>query len=541
MVRGAIGYTKRCLSGHPLEREERPGSSRYIVIPLSCTNGCNNMDPITLIALASAAGFVFKKMSGAEPPRSEKKLGRFLQRRSKITVGKLKKPSSGIDIHEIEELPEYSFIKKLIEANFPIVFVTGGAGTGKSTFINWLMHHFYGNVLLAAPTAIAAANINGKTLHSLFHLPLQWISQSNIKDVPNRHDIVNAKLLIIDEISMVNANLLDGVSAFLRKNRRVDKPFGGLSVIMVGDLFQLPPVVKPGLFPFFEKHYGGKTRFYAARSLTETAITYYAVELSRTFRQADRNFVDTLADIREGKNLEQAVARINTHCRITATPPPGAVWLAPRRSEVDRANWLRLQSIRGRLYRFEGKFEGNYTASEHTLPSPSLLDLKLGTQVMFTQNDPHKRWINGTVGTIEKIDDEILVRTQPYGKSVKVERTRWSNFRYFWNRATGSIEKQEVGSYHQYPLILAWALTIHKGQGKTIEKVHLDLGRGAFAFGQTYVALSRCREMSGLTLSRPLSIEDIQVDRDSQLFNEHLHDLMEQLPPEKMLEALQRI
>ncbi len=495
------------------------------------------MDPITLIALASAAGFVFKKMSGAEPKKTSR-FRKILPRRSRIAPGKLQKQGSGIDINEIEELPEYTFVKKLIDASFPIVFVTGGAGTGKTTFVNWLMHHYSGNVLLAAPTAVAATNINGKTLHSLFQLPLQWISQSAIKSAPYRADIKNAKLLIIDEISMVNANILDGVSAFLRKNRGVDKPFGGLPVIMVGDLFQLPPVIRPGLLEFFNRHYSGKTKFYASRSLVETSITYYAVELTKTFRQADKVFVDILADIREGRNLAKALAIINSTCRITNTSPEGAVWLAPRRSEVEIANRAKLQKLRGMLHRFEGKMEGDFRATDASLPSPMTLMLKVGAQVMFTQNDPKKRWVNGTVGIIVNIRDEIIVKTQPFGKTVKVDKAKWVNFRYAWNQASQAIEKHEIGSYHQYPLILAWAITIHKSQGKTLEKVHLDLGRGIFAFGQTYVALSRCRELNGLTLSRPLNTTDIKVDRDSQEFNDHLHDLMEKLPQDKMLKAL---
>ncbi len=495
------------------------------------------MDPITLIALASAAGFVFRRMTGSDT-KKKTGLSKILPRRSRITPGHLQKTGAGVDIEEIEELPEYLFVKKLVDAEFPIVFVTGGAGTGKTTFVNWLMHHYSGGVLLAAPTAIAATNIDGKTLNSLFQLPLQWISQSAIKTAHYRQDIQNARLLIIDEISMVNANMLDGVSAFLRKNRGVDKPFGGLPLILVGDLFQLPPIVKPGLMEFFDRFYDGETRFYASRALVESSITYYAVELTKTFRQFDRVFVDLLSDIREGRNLENAIRIINSSCTITDSPPDGAVWLAPRRSEVDNANWTRLQELRGRLYRFEGRIEGDFRLTAENLPSPMMLDVKVGAQVMFTQNDPLKRWVNGTVGVVESVADEIIVRTQPFGKKVRVAQAEWANFRYSWNKKNRRIEKEVVGSYHQFPLILAWAVTIHKSQGKTIEKVHLDLGRGVFAFGQTYVALSRCRELKGLTLSRPLRVEDIKVDRASQLFNDHLHDLMERLPREKMLEAL---
>lgn len=495
------------------------------------------MDPITLIALASAAGFVFKKITGSENRKPEK-LSKLLPRRSKISPGKLTTSGLGVGIDEIEELPEYNFVKKMIEARFPIVFVTGGAGTGKSTFINWLMHYYSGNVLLAAPTAIAANNIDGKTLHSLFQLPLQWITQNAIKNAPYRADIKHAKLLIIDEISMVNANILDGISGFLRKNRRVDKPFGGLTVIMVGDLFQLPPVVPPGLRPFFDQHYRGKTKFYAARSLVETSITYYAVELTKTFRQTDRVFVNYLSDLREGRNIEESLRNINSSCTITNNPPQGAVWLSPRRSEVENTNTSRLQKLPGKLYQFQANFQGDFRSSDATLPSPRSLEVKIGAQVMFTKNDHLKRWVNGTIGIIDSIGQEIIIKTMPYGKKVKVSRVKWSNFQYKWNTSTQTIEKIEIGNFQQYPLILAWAITIHKSQGKTLEKVHLDLGKGTFAFGQTYVALSRCREMKGLTLSRPLTVNDIKVDRDTQIFSDHLHDLMEKLPKEKMLEAL---
>ena len=497
------------------------------------------MDPFSLIALATAAGFVFKKMSGSESGQTDRT--RFiLPRRSKIVPGTLHTTGVGIDIDEIEELPEYRFVKKLIDTKYPLVFVTGGAGTGKSTLINWLMHYYPGDVLLAAPTAISAANIDGKTLHSLFQLPLEWITPQGIKSAPHRTDIRNAKLLIIDEISMVNANILDGVSTFLRKNREVDKPFGGLPVVMVGDLFQLPPVIKSGVEDLFKQFYQGQSKFYGASALTESDIVYYAVELSKTFRQTDKKFVEVLADIREGTNLEEALRVINDGCSITQSPPPGSVWLAPRRTEVDRANREGLQRLSGRLYRFEGRMEGNFCYYQGNLPSPKTLELRVGAQVMFTRNDPQKRWVNGTVGTVIGLGNTIQVQTQPSGKVVEVAKARWVNFQYRWNEKTGEIEKEELGSYHQFPLIHAWATTIHKSQGKTIEKVHLDLGRGAFAFGQTYVALSRCRELGGLSLSRKLTAADIKVDRDSQVFNGHLHDLMERLPPEQMLAALQK-
>lgn len=499
------------------------------------------MGPFSLTSLTSAAGFVFRRLAGGGDTKNTVDDGRVFSRRSKTVTADSAASCSDVGLDGIEILPEYTFVQKLVEAKFPIIFITGGAGTGKSTLINWLMYQYAGKALLGAPTAIAASNIGGKTLHSLFQLPAQWIMPRAIREEPLRDDIRNAELLVIDEISMVNPNLLDGVSAFLARNRGVDKPFGGLPVVMVGDLFQLPPVVRPGLKDFFARSYAGKTRFYASRCLTETGITYYGIELTRTFRQGDQLFVDALADIREGVNIKKALDVINSGCTITQEPPHGAVWLVPRKSDAQRVNWRMMQGLEVRPYAFEGTLERDYRIMEEALPSPFALQLKVGCQVMFTAEDPEKRWKIGTVGHVEQLSPErIAVRILSSGELVEVPQTKWQNFDYKWNRSTKRIEREELGCYRQYPLILAWAMTIHKSQGKTLERVHIDLGNGAFAFGQTYVALSRCRELSGLTLSRPLVPADILVDQDSRAFNDSLADLMERLPREQLLEALRQ-
>jgi hypothetical protein len=269
-------------------------------------------------------------------------------------------------------------------------------------------------------------------------------------------------------------------------------------------------------------------------------MIYYGVELTRTFRQSDKRFVDTLADIREGRNLKQALEVINSSCMITDSPPEGTVWLVPRRAQVEHINTVQLQRIRSRLHTLEAYIEGDYKSMEENLPAPSSLKLKVGAQVMFTRSDPQKRWVNGSIGVVKELGKEIIVRKLPHGPNLKVAMAKWSNFRYGWNNRSRKLEKKELGSFHQYPLLPAWAVTIHKSQGKTLDRVHLDLGRGSFAPGQTYVALSRCRDLEGLSLSRPLKVEDIKVDSDSQAFSDHLHDLIEKLPMERMAKALAR-
>ena len=248
------------------------------------------MEPLILLGLAAAAGFIFNKLSSQSDENNETNRRELTYSKDIVTRAKRYKKAE-YDISYIDVLPEYELVQQLVLSEFPIVFITGGAGTGKSTFIRWMMNEFDGSVLLGAPTAMAAVNIEGKTLHSLCQLPPAWIVKKDIKRTPRRREIKEAKLLIIDEVSMVTANLLDGVSAFFRLNREVDKPFGGLPIIIVGDMFQLPPVVNHASRDLFERIYGSP-KFYNAKSLRES--TYYAVELKRTYRQTEQGFVDLL-------------------------------------------------------------------------------------------------------------------------------------------------------------------------------------------------------------------------------------------------------
>jgi len=490
------------------------------------------MDPFTLLALATAAGFVFNKKP-VKPDKEERREFTF----SKDLIVRLNPDNtSEFDINSIEILPEYRLVKSLIDHQFPIVFITGGAGTGKSTFVRWILNEFKGTVLLGAPTAISALNIGGKTLHSLCQLPPGWIVQNNIQSAPRRKDIKKAKLLIIDEISMVTANLLDGVSGFLRHNRKVDKPFGGLPVIMVGDMFQLPPVVNESIQHLYNSVYGS-AKFYNAKCLQES--TYYAVELNKTYRQCDQKFVDILTRLREGIDLSQSLSNLNKSCTITEFPPAGTIWLSPRNNEVDDRNRRQFAALPGSAKTYHGILKGQFKSNK--LPSPKKLTLKPGMQIIFTRHDSAQRWISGTIGIVKRLlDDKIFIELSGTSQLVDVGRVKWPAYNYGWNWYKRSIDRTETGSFEQFPLAPGWAITIHKSQGKTIENVHLDLSKGAFETGQTYVALSRCRSLKGLSMARHLTVDDILVDFESKQFYESLRTIIQKLPPQDMLNQLKR-
>lgn len=486
------------------------------------------MEPITtLVAIAIAAGFAWA--TGRRSESDVRRPSSDLDYSSPSAVKSSKGRAAEFDLTAIDVIAEYLVVQELVQQRFPLVFVTGSAGTGKSTFIRWMQHVFEGECLVAAPTGMAAVNIDGQTLHRLCSLPPAFVLARDIKYNARRIEVRKAKVLIIDEISMVTANVLDATSAFLKKNRSDDRPFGGLPVVVVGDLFQLPPIVTRDVRGLFERHYG-TAHFFNARSLQATP--YYALELSKAFRQSDQRFVDLLANIRIARDLENTVDEFNRTCRINSDAPPGAVHLSPRNAEVDAINSRRLEALTGQVSTFASVTTGDFKRDR--LPAPDKLRLRVGAQVMFVKNGRRGGWVNGSIGIVRSLSqNEVKVELES-GATVAVTAETWESFKYEWNESEDRIERTVTGTFTQIPLTLGWAITIHKSQGKTLERVHLDLGAGAFETGQTYVALSRCRTLDGLTLSRPLRTSDVMVDQASREFYLRLVELMRKLPPEQM-------
>lgn len=411
----------------------------------------------------------------------------------------------------IEILEEYKQVASMINNGVPLIFVTGGAGTGKSTFIDWLSTSFSGQVLKSAPTGIAALNIGGKTVHSLFRLAPKFITEDDIAIIPQKFMKVytQSKVVVIDEISMVTSNMLDAINLFLQKNMRSKKPFGGKTVVIVGDMFQLPPIVSNHTSDVYYKIYD-TAYFFGSKVMQD--INFEFIELQKVRRQNDQTFIDVLSNIRIGKDIQSSIDVINSRCKVQAEPEDGAVVLSPRNNEVDQRNNIELKKIRGVKEKdYQGVLEGNF--KNDRLPSPYFLDLKVGAQVQFTQNNPENSVVNGTIGKVlDLFDDYVSVKLLDTNEIVIVKPATWEEFEYRYDEYKKEVISSPSGFYTQIPLKLAWASTIHKSQGNTLDKVHLDLGAGCFATGQLYVALSRCRSLEGITLSRDLSYDDVQVD-----------------------------
>lgn len=418
--------------------------------------------------------------------------------------------------------PEFQNALRLIQYTRQSVFLTGKAGTGKSTFLKHVCKVTKKKYVVLAPTGIAAINAGGSTLHSFFKLPFHPL----LPDDPNfqgkkLHDtlkyssnhrklIQNIELVIIDEISMVRADIIDFIDKVLRiYSRNMREPFGGKQVLLVGDIFQLEPVVKADEREIISRFYPNPY-FFSARVFQEMELV--AIELTKVYRQTDKVFVGVLDRIRTNTAGSADLQLLNTRCNAPIHKGENDMYitLATRRDTVDHINEQKLAELPGKAVKLQGEIHGEFP--ENSLPTLMELIVKPGAQVIFIKNDQEKRWVNGTIGTISGLsDDGIMYVVTEDGKEFDVHKESWSNVRYRYNETEKKIEEEELGTFIQYPIRLAWAITVHKSQGLTFSRAIIDFSGGVFAGGQTYVALSRCTSLEGIQLKREITRADIFV------------------------------
>jgi len=421
---------------------------------------------------------------------------------------------------EIKMTPELERAFAAVGEGKPIIFVTGGAGTGKSTFIRELRARFPDKQsIILAPTGVAALNAGGQTIHSFCKLPLRPVMPDDVHILEDRAVVEKLDLLVIDEVSMVRADILDGLEHFLRANRKSTAPFGGIQIVLVGDLFQLPPVVTSTDEPLLNDRYESPW-FFSARCLK--GLAFVPVELQIVYRQTDVNFAEMLRSLRDGEDVAPALAEINRRC-LGRKLEGNYLTLTPTRKAAAEENEARLAALPGNEKSYKASVEGTFaTGNDDRLPAPEKLALKKNAQVMFVRNDAESRWVNGTIGVIEQLEKKAIHVRLENGELYEVKPVEWQNIRYSWDEGEKKIVDEILGTFNQFPLMPAWAVTIHKAQGLTLACVSIDLGRGAFAEGQAYVALSRCQTLEGLSLTRPVRVQDIRTSAAARAFYEKL-------------------
>lgn len=412
----------------------------------------------------------------------------------------------------------------LVENTSTSLFITGRAGTGKTTFIKSIQQLIKKNFLVLAPTGIAAMNVGGQTLHSFFGLPFTAMGPKGWPEVSEnkRNVLIKTDTIIIDEASMVRCDWVDAIDRFLRSLTKSHLPFGGKQIVFVGDLFQLPPVVKSGSADdvLLCKMYGNGTPYFYKADVMKR-INLPKIEFQKVYRQNDIEFLEILDRMRIGENPIADLNILNQHVSSESDVGEYAVTLTAYNKSADQINELKLSDIEAEEYCYEGEIEGDFRIKDS--PVPMQLRLKKGAQVIICRNDFSQECVNGTIAIVSKLDkDSIQVRLKN-GKKIDMKKMVWESRESVYNEEKMKVESKVVGTFTQYPLKLAWAITIHKSQGMTFDRMHLDLTRGTFAPGQTYVAVSRMRTLEGLTISNKVQrhhiIQNAEIKAYSNSFN----------------------
>ena len=427
----------------------------------------------------------------------------------------------------IEINPDFAHALELLEKTNKHLFITGKAGTGKSTLLQYFREHTTKQVVVLAPTGVAALNVKGQTIHSFFRFPPHiTIAAIDKKAPPGKLKDILRKIdaIIIDEVSMVRADLLDCVDTALRHYRNDETPFGGLQMIFIGDLYQLPPVVKGQEERKHFTTYYKSPYFFDAKVIEQVKIEL--IELNKIYRQKDQDFIDLLNKIRNNSVEERDIAvlngRLNPDFEQKSRGNDFYITLTTTNLAADIVNNKKLAQLKTKIKKYTAQVSGKFDAAY--FPTSLELEVKAGAQIMLLNNDAGKRWVNGSIGQIIAIEDAegkgegttplggVVTVKLNNGKIVDVTRYTWEISHYFFNKEAGHLDTESIGSFTQYPLRLAWAVTIHKSQGKTFDNVIVDLGQGSFAQGQVYVAISRCTSFEGLVLKKPIHKKHIWID-----------------------------
>lgn len=415
---------------------------------------------------------------------------------------------------------EFKEIFEILKNTNESLFITGKAGTGKSSLLKHFIKNTNKKLVVLAPTGIAALNVSGQTIHSFFLFPPSIINTNQIQPDYVRAELFkNLQMVIIDEVSMVRADLMNGIDISLRKNRnRLNEPFGGVQMVFIGDLFQLPPVVIDKERDYFLNTFGGHYFFDATVFQT---FKYHFKELTTIFRQSDEQpeFKSMLNNIRNNEAQFEDMALLNSRHKDNVGEQENSIFLTTRRNIARSINNDKLENLQGEKFSYVGTLSGKYLKLKEEaeeklddkLPAPYKLELKKDAQIMMLKNDGGKRWVNGSIGKVAKLEeDAITIKIE--GNKYKIEKENWNEVEYILNQETKQIEERVIAGFAQFPLQLSYAMTIHKSQGKTFDRITVDVGTGAFAHGQIYVALSRCRTLAGIILNNPIRNNDIIVD-----------------------------